>query len=136
MSHIRIERAAPDGPVLRVIMNSVVYDVAEGHPLAEGMVEVLTVAPHQGTPTETARLAEIRRNHLFEQQMLSVKRRDDYSTQASVDRADLLAILDKVMGIVGDWCVESNTSGGIDAGDLSWRLEEAGYPLWDGDDDE
>ncbi|MEU0783478.1 hypothetical protein ABZ341_18130 [Streptomyces sp. NPDC006173] len=36
---------------------------------------------------------------------------------------------DAVLRIVSDWCVESNENGGIDAGDLAWRLEEAGHPL-------
>lgn len=33
--------------------------------------------------------------------------------------------------IVSAWCYEANTSGGIDAGDLAWRLEDAGHPLPD-----
>lgn len=36
-----------------------------------------------------------------------------------------------VLAIVSAWCVESNDTGGIDAGDLAWRLEQAGYPLPD-----
>ena len=36
-----------------------------------------------------------------------------------------------VLGIVSDWCVEANENGGVDAGDLAWRLEQAGYPLPD-----
>ncbi|MEU1805863.1 hypothetical protein [Streptomyces sp. NPDC019937] len=38
-----------------------------------------------------------------------------------------------VLGIVSAWCVESNDVGGIDAGDLAWRLEQAGHPLPDED---
>lgn len=41
---------------------------------------------------------------------------------------------DRILRIVSDWCIEANNIGGIDAGDLAWWLEEAGYPLPDGDD--
>jgi len=34
-----------------------------------------------------------------------------------------------VLRIVSDWCVEANDVGGVNAGDLAWRLEEAGHPL-------
>lgn len=40
---------------------------------------------------------------------------------------------DDVLRIVSDWCVEANEIGGIDAGDLAWRLEQAGYPLPEAD---
>lgn len=36
---------------------------------------------------------------------------------------------DAVLRIVSDWCVEANEVGGIDAGDLAFRLEQAGHPL-------
>lgn len=36
-----------------------------------------------------------------------------------------------VLRIVSAWCIEANDVGGVDAGDLSWRLEQAGYPLPD-----
>ncbi|MGW3196267.1 hypothetical protein ACWDBD_17110 [Streptomyces sp. NPDC001118] len=36
---------------------------------------------------------------------------------------------DEVLRIVSDWVIESNDTGGIDAGDLTWRLEQAGYQL-------
>lgn len=35
----------------------------------------------------------------------------------------------EVLRIVSDWCTEANENGGVDAGDLAWRLEQAGYPL-------
>jgi hypothetical protein len=38
----------------------------------------------------------------------------------------------EVLRIVSDWCVEANENGGVDAGDLAWRLKQAGYPLPDG----
>ncbi|MFF9554560.1 hypothetical protein ACF1DY_01830 [Streptomyces albus] len=38
---------------------------------------------------------------------------------------------DAVLRIVSDWCTEANEHGSIDAGDLAWRLETAGYPLPD-----
>ncbi|MGW3308155.1 hypothetical protein ACWDG9_16395 [Streptomyces sp. NPDC001073] len=37
--------------------------------------------------------------------------------------------LDGALRIVSEWCIESNDCGGIDAGDLAWRLEQAGYRL-------
>lgn len=40
-----------------------------------------------------------------------------------------------VLRIVSDWCIEANEVGGVDAGDLAWRLEEAGFPLPDEDGD-
>ena len=46
-------------------------------------------------------------------------------------RADLA----KVLGLVSDWCTEANEVGGVDAGDLAWRLQEAGYPLPDDEDE-
>jgi len=36
---------------------------------------------------------------------------------------------EKVLAVVAEWCNESWEVGGIDAGDLAWRLQEAGYPL-------
>lgn len=38
---------------------------------------------------------------------------------------------DAVLRIVAAWCTEANEHGGLDAGDLAWRLETAGYPLPD-----
>ncbi|MFF9894930.1 hypothetical protein [Streptomyces longispororuber] len=38
---------------------------------------------------------------------------------------------DAVLRIVSDWVIESNDCGGIDAGDLTWRLQQAGYELPD-----
>ena len=35
----------------------------------------------------------------------------------------------EILRIVSAWCVEANNQGGIDAGDLAWRLEQAGHPL-------
>lgn len=42
----------------------------------------------------------------------------------------------EALRIVSDWRVEANEVGGVDAGDLSWRLEQAGYPLPDIEDGE
>jgi hypothetical protein len=42
--------------------------------------------------------------------------------------------LDGALRIVSDWCTEYNDCGGIDAGDLAWRLQQAGYRLPDGED--
>lgn len=39
------------------------------------------------------------------------------------------AARDDVLRIVSGWCIESNNHGGIDAGDLAWRLEQAGHHL-------
>lgn len=36
---------------------------------------------------------------------------------------------DEVLRIVSDWCVEANESGGVDAGDLAFRLTRSGYQL-------
>ncbi|MEU9793799.1 hypothetical protein AB0E27_24755 [Streptomyces sparsogenes] len=41
------------------------------------------------------------------------------------------AALVEVLGIVTAWCVEANETGGVDATDLAWRLEQAGHPLPD-----
>lgn len=40
-----------------------------------------------------------------------------------------------ILRIVSDWCIEANEVGGVDAGDLAYRLESAGYPLPDDDED-
>ncbi|WP_435107332.1 hypothetical protein [Nocardiopsis synnemataformans] len=34
-----------------------------------------------------------------------------------------------ILRIVADWCTEYWDVGGIDAGDLEWRLQQAGHPL-------
>ena len=39
----------------------------------------------------------------------------------------------EVLRIVAEWVTESNDVGGVDSGDLTWRLEQAGYPLPDED---
>ncbi|WP_431772210.1 hypothetical protein [Streptomyces cucumeris] len=39
--------------------------------------------------------------------------------------------LAEVLRIMSDWCVEANEVGGVDAGDLAFRLEQAGHPLPD-----
>ncbi|WP_433699081.1 hypothetical protein [Nocardiopsis sp. CA-288880] len=36
---------------------------------------------------------------------------------------------DAILAVVAEWCRESWEVGGINAGDLAWRLSEAGYPL-------
>lgn len=35
--------------------------------------------------------------------------------------------LEKALKIVWDWVTEANDVGGVDAGDLAWRLREAGF---------
>ncbi|GAA2092406.1 helix-turn-helix domain-containing protein [Actinomadura alba] len=37
----------------------------------------------------------------------------------------------RILQIVSDWCTEANNIGGVDATDLAWRLETAGYMLPD-----
>ncbi|MFH8752975.1 hypothetical protein ACH4GK_17730 [Streptomyces rimosus] len=44
------------------------------------------------------------------------------------------AARDEILRIVAAWCIEANDIGGIDAGDLAQRLEEAGHPLPESDD--
>lgn len=39
-----------------------------------------------------------------------------------------------ILRIVADWCTEYYDIGGIDAGDLAWRLRQAGHPLPTGKD--
>lgn len=39
------------------------------------------------------------------------------------------AARDEVLHIVSGWVIEANDVGGVDAGDLTWRLEQAGYEL-------
>lgn len=41
------------------------------------------------------------------------------------------AALAEALRIVAAWCCEANDVGGVDAGDLAWRLEQAGHPLPD-----
>ena len=48
-----------------------------------------------------------------------------------IENTKLHGDLVEVMRIVTAWCIEFNDVGGVDAGDLAWRLEEAGYPLPD-----
>jgi hypothetical protein len=38
-----------------------------------------------------------------------------------------------ILRIVSDWCIEANEVGGVEAGDLAYRLEQAGFPLPDDD---
>ncbi|MGW1071531.1 hypothetical protein [Streptomyces sp. NPDC002537] len=45
--------------------------------------------------------------------------------------SDSTTDVDQVLRIVAAWCVTANDSGGVDAGDLAWNLERAGYPLPD-----
>jgi hypothetical protein len=79
-------------------------------------------------PTAPERLVEIRANDQLSRELRG-DGWDDNTTDAEIDRRDLLAAFDGVLQIVSDWCVEANNVGGVDAGDLAWRLEEAGYPL-------
>lgn len=79
-------------------------------------------------PTAPERLTEIRANDKFVHKFRG-SGWDDDATDAEIDRSDLLAAFDGVLRIVSDWCVEANNIGGVDAGDLAWRLEQAGYPL-------
>jgi hypothetical protein len=53
----------------------------------------------------------------------------EWMQQAHTSRT--LGDVDEVLRIVRDWVVESNDIGGVDAGDLAFRLEQAGYPLPD-----
>ena len=66
---------------------------------------------------------------LYENASRGWRRGDDWKQKATEARTALAAVL----GIVSAWCVESNDVGGIDAGDLAWRLEQAGHPLPDED---
>lgn len=49
------------------------------------------------------------------------------------DQSDPVAA---ILRIVSDWCIEANDVGGVDAGDLAFRLLEAGFPLPDDEEDE
>lgn len=40
----------------------------------------------------------------------------------------------ETMKIVSDWCIEVHEVDGVDAGDLVWRLEQAGFQLPDIED--
>ncbi|MEU0808759.1 hypothetical protein [Streptomyces sp. NPDC005970] len=51
--------------------------------------------------------------------------------KAKAERDRVLAALAGVLGIVSAWCIEANEVGGVDAGDLAWRLEQAGHQLPD-----
>lgn len=48
-----------------------------------------------------------------------------------VELSEAAGRLPEVMRIIRDWVTEYNDVGGIDAGDLVWRLEQAGHPLPD-----
>jgi len=52
------------------------------------------------------------------------------ATTSSVTAGDPTAA---VLRIVSAWCVEANDIGGVDAGDLAFRLDQAGHPLPDVD---
>lgn len=58
------------------------------------------------------------------------RRGDSWKGKATAAQASL----DGVLRIVSDWVTEANNVGGIDADDLTWRLEEAGYALPEGDE--
>lgn len=70
------------------------------------------------------------------------KIRDDriksYYQESARDLAERIVLLEdmhqEVMGIVGEWCVEANDVGGVDATDLAFRLDAAGYRLPDDED--
>lgn len=51
------------------------------------------------------------------------------------ERDRVAAALAEVLRLVSAWCVEANENGGVDAGDLAWRLEQAGHPLPDEEQD-
>ena len=77
---------------------------------------------------QRATVAKIRENDAFVRQFRGSEWPDG-ATYAELDRHDLLTHYDRVIQIVSDWCIEANNVGGVDAGDLAWRLEDAGYPL-------
>lgn len=51
--------------------------------------------------------------------------------EAQRERDQPAAALADVLRLVSAWCVEANETGGVDAGDLAWRLQQAGHPLPD-----
>lgn len=58
---------------------------------------------------------------------VTVQRRTRPTPHEFRQRAE--AARDEVLRIVSAWCVEANDVGGVDAGDLAWRLEQAGFRL-------
>jgi hypothetical protein len=57
-------------------------------------------------------------------------------TWGRADGRRLTAAAKDVLRIVEAWCIEANNVGGVDAGDLAWRLEQAGYPFPDAAEEE
>jgi len=52
------------------------------------------------------------------------------SARALAERIVLLEDMhQEVMSIVNEWCIEANDVGGVDATDLAFRLDAAGYRL-------
>ena len=60
---------------------------------------------------------------------------ETYYHQSAWDLAERIVLLEdmhqEVMRIVSDWCTEANEVGGVDATDLAFRLDSAGYRLPD-----
>ncbi|MEV5592199.1 hypothetical protein [Streptomyces sp. NPDC052496] len=62
---------------------------------------------------------------------VTIQRRTRPTPHAFRQQAE--AARDEVLRIVSAWCVKANEVGGVDAGDLAWRLEQAGHCLPSGD---
>ena len=69
-------------------------------------------------------------DQLYDNASRGWRRGDEWKAKALEGQAAVAAVL----GIVSAWCVEANETGGVDATDLAWRLEQAGHPLPDEDE--
>lgn len=47
----------------------------------------------------------------------------------TIDRTPAAEQVAEVLRIVAEWVIEAYDGGGVDAGDLVWRLEQARYRL-------
>lgn len=91
--------------------------------LARTRAELKTALMHG----KTGRLADDRTQHLIDAHQAALK------AAYAERRPDELA---KVMQIVSEYVTASNDFGGLDANDLAFRLEQAGHPLPEVDEDD
>jgi hypothetical protein len=131
---IQIENTAPGGPVKKFVVGDIVYDVVSCKPESGGMIEVYRTNTGQVPPPSQRDIKAIRTRDAFARHFYGAGW-PDAAISGDADRQAMLVAFDKVIQVVNDWCVEYNNEGGIDAGDLAWRLEAAGYALPPDDDE-
>lgn len=86
-------------------------------------------------PLSEERLAEIKANaaridpELISHAVWMVLGQDVPELLGEIER--LKGDTSRVLHIVAAWCTQANDIGGVDAGDLAWHLEQAGFELPD-----